>query len=251
MLFAVGGLVLALTIGASLVGIRVGRRMRAGMADPERTELYGVQASLLGLLALLLGFSFAMAQTRFDLRKQLALEETNAIGTARLRAGLIADEPGREIRLLLEEYVAVRVRATRAGDDASLRAALAESERIQGEIWSRARAAAQREPRSLPVSLLVQSLNDVIDSHTKRLTVARNHVPTAVLVMLLLVATIAMGWVGACVGTSARGGGRATTVILSLLISMVVTVIVDLDQPRRGFILVGQTALEELERSFR
>lgn len=78
---------------------------------------------------------------------------------------------------------------------------------------------------------------------------ARNHVPIVVLVMLLLVAAVAMAWVGAAVGIGQRRG-IATPLILSTLISLVVTVIVDLDPPRRGFILVGQSALEELERSW-
>jgi len=250
MLVAVAALVFALTVGAALVGIRVGRRMRASITDVERTQLYGMQASLLGLLALLLGFAFAMAQTRFDLRRSLALDETNAIGTARLRAGLLDDDVGRDLQRLLEEYVRVRVSGLRAGDDASLAAALAASERLQGELWARATVAARRDPRSLPVSLVVQSLNEVIDAHTKRVTVAENHVPTVVLAMLLLVAAAAMAWVGAAVGIGQRRG-TATTLILSTLISLVVTVIVDLDQPRRGFIVVGQSSLDELERSFR
>src|SRR4051812_23455935 len=149
--------VLLLTILASLVGIRIGRRRRATLTESERSQLYGMQASLLGLLALLLGFSFAMSETRYDLRKQLVIDEGNAIGTARLRAAAVPDDPGRDIQRLLQEYVATRLAAYRAPDLAGVHLALGESARLQREIWARASELAKRDPHSLPASLLLQS----------------------------------------------------------------------------------------------
>ena len=239
---------LTLTLLSSLVGIRVGRRMRDSLAESERTQLYGMQASLLGLLALLLGFSFAMAQSRFDLRKQLVIDESNAIGTARLRAGVVGDEGGRDLQRLLDEYVAARLRGYRSRDDAGLQAAIDRSLALQREMWARMTELARERPQSLPVSLLMQALNDVIDLQAKRVAAGRNHVPVPVLLMLLVVAAVTMGWVGAGVGVGVgqrRGTGRA--LILSLLIALVVGVIVDLDQPRGGgLIRISQASLAEL-----
>lgn len=235
-------LVVPLTLVSALVGIRVGRRIRAGLSEGERTQLFGMQASLLGLLALLLGFSFAMAQSRFDLRKQLVIDESNAIGTTRLRAGVVGDG---EMQRLLDDYVGIRLRGYRAPSDLGLDSAIDRSLRLQAELWARMTELARAHPQSLPVSLLMQSVNEVIDLHSKRVAAGRNHVPTPVLVMLLFVAAVTMGWVGAGVGVGNRRG-TSTTVLLSLLISLVVGVIVDLDQPRGGLIRISQQPLADL-----
>jgi hypothetical protein len=241
-------IVLPLTVLAGLVGIRIGRYLRDRTNESERAQLYRIEASLLGLLALLLGFSFAMAGARFDLRKQLLLDETNAIGTARLRAGALHDERGYAIQHLLDEYIATRLRGYRARDDAALHAAIDESVRLQREIWTRVSAITNDRPQSLPAALLMQSTNEVIDLHTKRVAAGRNHVPIVVLLMLLVVAVVTMGWLGASVGISERHG-TMTTVVLSLLIALVVGVIVDLDEPRAGLIRVSPATLVELQRS--
>ncbi|HEY2744713.1 MAG TPA: hypothetical protein VGL86_08825 [Polyangia bacterium] len=238
-------LVLPLTLLSALIGIRIGRRIRGGLGDSERTQLFGVQASLLGLLALLLGFSFAMAETRYDLRKQLVIDESNAIGTARLRAGVIGDERGQKMQQLLDDYVVTRLAGYRAPDDAGLRAAIDRSLQLQRELWARVTELGRERPQSLPVSLLMQSLNEVIDLHTKRVAAGRNHVPAPVLVMLLFVAAVTMGWVGAGAGIGYRRAAP-TTLLLSLLISLVIGVIVDLDQPRGGLIRISQAPLAEL-----
>jgi hypothetical protein len=241
-------LVLPLMVLSALVGIGVGRRIRGDLPDTERAQLYGMQASLLGLLALLLGFSFAMAETRFEMRKQLVVDETNAIGTARLRATVVDDEHGRAIQQLLDDYIATRLAGYQAGDAAGLQAAIDRSLRPQGEMWTRVTAIVRERPQSLPASLLMQALNDVIDLHTKRVAAGRNHVPTSVLVMLLVVAAVTMGWVGAGVGIGNRRG-TVTALLLSLLISLVVGVILDMDAPRAGVIRVTQTTLGDLQRS--
>lgn len=241
-------LVLVLTVLSALVGIRIGRRIRADLTESERAELYGIQASLLGLLALLLGFSFAMAETRYDQRKQLVVDEANAIGTARLRAAVVDDEHGRAIERLLDDYIATRLRGYRSSEEAGLHAALDRSLQLQDELWTHVTAIAHDQPQSLPASLLMQAVNAVIDLHAERVAAGRNHVPAAVLVMLLFVAVVTMGWVGTGVGVSYRRG-VATTLLLSLLVSLVVGVIVDLDSPRAGVIRVTQTTLSDLQRS--
>ena len=243
-------LALALTVLSSLVGLRIGRRLRDGVTDTERAQLYGVQASLLGILALLLGFSFAMGETRYDLRKQLVVEEANAVGTARLRASVIGGARGLELERLLGRYVTVRLEGYRARDAAGLHAALDESERLQRHAWKLASAIAAADPRSLPAALLLESLNQVIDLHAARVAAGRNHIPMVVLFMLLAVAAVAMGWVGAGIGVSSRHG-LGMVLVLSLIVSLVIAVIVDLDQPRSGLVRIDQTTLGDLQRSFR
>jgi hypothetical protein len=247
-LLVVASVALGLTTLASAVGVAVGRRLQSRLSEHERSQLYGIQASLLGLLALLLGFSFGLGQTRYDLRRQLVVDEANAIATSRLRAAAVPDEVGSEIQDLLKAYVDSRVAIARARTIAGIGANLAESERLQREVWSRAARLAKQEPRSIPAGLLLQSLNQMIDLDTERISAARNHIPTAVLGALLLVAIAAMGWVGAGFGSTGRRG-MVTLVILSALIAFVIAVIVDLDQPRSGFIRVSQRPLFDLQRA--
>ena len=112
------GLAFSLSVCASLVGVRIGRRMRATVTDPERTQLFGMEASLLGLLALLLGFSFAMANARFDSRKQLVIEEANAISTARLEtaAYIVFSAPTSAPAAMIEQttYVTKKNKSSRS-----------------------------------------------------------------------------------------------------------------------------------------
>jgi hypothetical protein len=241
--------VLGLTMLAAVIGVRVGRKLQTRLGDTERFQLFGIQASLLGLLALLLGFSFGMGQTRYDVRRRLVVEEANAIGTSRLRAAAVPDPAGSEIQALLRAYLDSRLAIARARTEAGVSASIAESERLQREVWSRAASLAKAEPRSIPAGLLLQSLNEMIDLHASRLGAARNHIPPTVLTALVLVAIAAMGWVGASFGSTGRRG-MATTLILSALIAFVIAVIVDLDQPRTGLIRVSQTPLLDLQRAF-
>jgi hypothetical protein len=241
--------VVGLSMLAAVVGGRIGRKLQARLSDQDRFQLFGVQASLLGLLALLLGFSFAMGQTRYDVRRRLVVDEANAIATSRLRAMAVPDPTGSELRVLLDAYVESRLSIVRVGTDSGIKAAIAESERLQGEIWSRAANLAKAEPRSIPIGLLLQSLNEVIDLHASRLGAARNHIPSTVLAVLIVVAIAALGWVGASFGSIGRRG-TVTTLILSVLIALVVAMIVDLDQPRSGIVRVSQLPLVDLQRSF-
>jgi hypothetical protein len=247
-LIVVAALVLVLTTIAAVVGVHVGRKLQTRLSDAERFQLFGVQASLLGLLALLLGFSFAMGQTRYDARRTLVVAEANAIGTSRLRAAAVPDPTGSEIEALLKAYVDSRLTIVRSRTEASAQAAIADSERLQLEVWSRAANLAKSEPRSVPAGLLLQSLNEMIDLHASRLGAAQNHIPPTVLIALILVAVAAMGWVGAGFGCVGRRG-TVTTLILSTLIAFVITMIVDLDRPRSGLIRVKQTALLDLQRA--
>src|SRR5207342_3877161 len=97
-------------------------------------------------------------------------------------------------------------------------------------------------PRSVPAGLLLQSLNEMIDLHASRLAAARNHIPPTVRAALVLVAIVAMGWVGAGFGSTGHRG-MVTTLMMSALIAFVIAVIVDLDQPRTGLVRISQTPL--------
>jgi hypothetical protein len=248
-LVVIASIVLASTFAAAQLGALIGRTRLSHSNEAERSQLFGIEASLVGLLALLLGFSFAMGETRYDLRRQLVVDEANAIGTSRLRSLAIPDEPGAEVRRLLLKYVDARLAIARAHTNEEFHAAKADGDRLQREVWSVAAAVARQDPRSVPAGLLLQSLNEMIDLDAKRLDASRNHIPFEVLSALILVAAVAMGWVGACFASSGQPSVPAT-LLLCAVIAFVITVIVDLDKPRTGLIRISATPLVDVRQTF-
>ncbi len=236
---------------ATEIGFRCGRVIRTSLEDPAKSELTTLQAAMVGLLALLLAFSFAMAESRFETRRQLVLEEANAIGTTYLRSQALAEPYRTKVAALLREYVADRLRYYAAGiDPERLDEVNRATDRLQTELWSQAMDAINQDSHSIPGGLFISSLNEVIDLHTKRDIARQNHVPEAVLLLLFLVAVLSMGIVGFGCGI---GDWRnlSVTVTMSLIITLVILVIMDLDRPRRGFIRVSQRSMIALQESIK
>ena len=190
-----------------------------------------------------------MAMSRFDVRKQLVLDEANAIGTTYLRAQLFPDPHRQEVSNLLRRYVDVRLEFFEGGNNQKkLKEAKNKTDQLQNQLWSFVTAWGKEEPRSIPMGLFLQSLNDVIDLHAKRVTAMENHVPEIILVLLYFVAMAAIGLLGYGCGV---GGSRnhLINILVPIIIAAVILVIIDLDRPRRGLIKVSQQSMLDLRRS--
>jgi hypothetical protein len=236
---------------ATELGFRRGRVIRGKLEDPAKSELTTLQGAMVGLLSLLLAFSFAMAESRFETRRQLVLEETNAIDTTYLRSQALEEQYRTKVVTLLREYVANRLKYYAAGiDPEKLDEVNKQTDQLQTELWSQAMDAINKDPHSIPAGLFISSLNEVIDLHLKRDIARQNHVPEAVLLLLFLVAILAMGIVGFGCGI---GDWRnlSVTVTMCLIITLVVLVIMDLDRPRRGSIRVSQQSMANLQDSIK
>jgi hypothetical protein len=183
----------ALLIGFAETGFRIGYRYHGHVDEPSRGQVTTMEGAVLGLLGLLIGFTFAMTVSRYDLRKQLVLAEANAIGTTYLRAGFLPEPRGSEARDLLRRYVDVRLEFYRAGvDKRRMDVALDRGKQLQGELWTRASAVARDDAHSIPAGLFIQALNETIDLDAKRVAALENHVPDTVWVLVLMVAALAM-----------------------------------------------------------
>ncbi|MGH7674674.1 MAG: hypothetical protein ACREMV_05320, partial [Gemmatimonadales bacterium] len=181
-----GGMLLFLELGRRLAVVR-----RATSPDGGGQGLGAVEGAMFGLMGLLLAFTFSGAAGRFDARRHLIVEEANAIGTAYLRLDLLPPAAQPALRELFRRYVDTRRAADRALPD--LPAAQAELDRaaaLQGEIWSRAVAAAQTTPTTAATMLLVPALNAMIDISTTRPMAARMHVPPLVFALLGVLALV-------------------------------------------------------------
>lgn len=225
-------------------GYRLGR-LRARQAHEMEMPVGEMVASTLGLLAFILGFTFGLAASRFDAKRQLLVDEANAIGTTYLRAEMLPE--GRDgIQVLLREYVDVRLEAIKPDQ---LTRSIRRSEELQRKLWDVTVPIAKKNPDSIVVGLFVQSLNEVIDLHTKRLTAGlRNRIPFAIWAALYGIAVFsfaAMGYHSGLTGTS-----RSLVIIfVAFAFSVVIVLIADLDRSQEGVLNVSQQALIDLRQS--
>jgi hypothetical protein len=151
-----------------------------------------VQAALLTLSAFVLGLSFSQASGRFDARRALSVNEANAIGTAWLRANQLDPPDAREFRQILTADTAARLKAYAAPQDARLNQVTTEqADHDQQQLWTIASTAMREHESSLGVSLLMQSVNTLIDTISQQRQSLASHVPTAIIVLTLCLVTLA------------------------------------------------------------
>ncbi len=215
-------------------------RARLGEADPP--DLGATLGGLLGLLALLLAFTFGMAGERFDWRKTLLVEEANAIGTSWLRADLLPEPQATQARQVLRAYTQARldlaVSSTRA-------AAITRSEKLQSELWGITRDAAAAAPTPT-VALFVAAVNEVIDMHGRRVQAAlRNRIPPTIFATLFGVAVLVLAASGYASGLT-REKNVLASLLLALVLAVVITLILDLDRPFEGLLTVSQQAMVDV-----
>jgi hypothetical protein len=238
------GFTLAFVFLAITAGMRLGILTKARTGGGE--SVGPVVGATLGLLAFILAFTFNMTANRFDLRKQLFLEEINVIDTAYLRAGLLPQPYAEDVRSLLRDYVDLHVRYLREPE--ILTEALAESETILGRLWSSVEKLAAGHQPTMYQSLFIQSLNQVIDSHGKRVIVGLQYrIPGTIWFGLYAVAALAMLTVGYQFGQSSQRH-VIVSVILAMTFSVVIMLIADLDRASEGTVQLDMQALYDLQQ---
>ena len=243
----ISGILFASMLIAIEVGYLLGRCNEARINESSRTHVGAIQASLLGVLALLLGFTFSLSLQRFDNRSQAVVDEANAIGTSYLRAQLLPAAMRPEVQTLLRHYVDLRVKAGAISLDKEEQrdVMIAKTNKVLDDLWGYARRAAEEDGRPMTAGLFIQSVNDLIDSYGRRDAALNRHVPELVLFLLYGTFLLTGGVVGYAAGV---GGHRPSfvTYILVMLIVVLTFIIVDLDRPRRGLIRVSQNSLIDL-----
>lgn len=230
-----------------VIGHKLGQRRKAQIDQASIAHIAGLQNALLGLLALLFGFSIAMSLTRFETRKDLVLAEANAIGTAYLRAQVLPEQQRDEVFSLLRSYAKVRLDFFDAGiDETRLQTANSQASKIRRQLWAEAISSSKASTNPVMVGLFIQSLNDVIDISEKRQVALENHVPETVIGLLFLVSVAGLGFIGYSTGlTGVRH--HTSTAVFAILVALVLLVILDIDRPRRGLIQVSQSSMIRLQ----
>ncbi len=244
--FLIIAMLLVLLLIAAEIGFRRGRAIRNKIEESARSHYWTLQGGAMGLLALLLAFTFSMSVTRYETRKQLLIDEADAIGTVSLRSRMLPEPSRSEIKALLDKYVACRLdNYLMAQDEQQAATANLGCTRILNQLWSLAVEVVAKNPVPVPAGMFVSSLNDLMGVAAKRDAARANHVPQPVLVFLLLVTILTVGLAGYGCGLGNRRHFAATTT-LCVLLSMVILVTIDLDRPRRGLIRIDQSPMLEL-----
>ena len=238
-------------LGALEAGRRLRRwRARGGGADGGPGAV-AVESAIFALLGLLIAFTFTGAASRLDVRRDLARDEANAIGTAWLRLDLLRAPDRLVLREKFRDYLQARIDTHRSFPDvAAAKALLARAAGLQQEIWSLAIAAAERDGRVYVWTLVVPALNAMFDAATSRVNAVRMHVPWVILGLLAGLALLASLLAGyGMVATSGRDWMHMIT--FSAVIAITLYVIVDLEFPRVGLIRidVADEVLLDLRRS--
>ncbi|MCF6153644.1 MAG: hypothetical protein E3K36_00005 [Candidatus Brocadia sp.] len=186
-----------------------------------------------------------MSLSRYDLRKQLVLEEANAIGTTYLRAQLLPEPHRTEISGLLRQYIDARIEGIQPG---KFHDAIVKSERLHNQLWLRAVDISKKVSSPMIVSLFLNSLNEMIDLHAKRLDAFENCVPQIVLLLLFICGamTILVTGYGCGLGNQRNFVPAA---MMSVVLVVIILVIMDFDRPREGFIKVSQHSMIRLQQS--
>ena len=232
------------------LGYRFGQAYHRRNPDVASGDSGGVQGAVLGLLGLLLGFTFAMAVGRYDARYALTVNEANSIGTTWLRADFLPGQQRAEARDLLTRYAELKSLATSTLDQSSeMREIRKEIGGIQRKLWSLATKVAADTPTPV-IASFITTLNETIDFDASNLTAMRNRVPAAVWLLLLVVASSG-AWVS---GYGCGLAGLRSTfgqIIFPILIGIVITLISDIDRPQKGVIGINKEPINNLLESMR
>jgi hypothetical protein len=214
-------------------------------ADLVKANLSAINGMLLGLLGLLLAFSFSMSNSRFDSRRELVIAETNAIGTVILRSRALSDSMRDVLAPILRSYVEERIMFYQSGMDLPtvLRHMLT-ADSLGQVIWSHTAAYAKVDPALTEVSKIIPAENDMIDITLTRRAAGEATIPDSIMYFLFFL----------CLGSAFllgydHHGPINWTIVLGFALTLSATVftIIDLDRPRSGLIRMDKPNERMLE----
>lgn len=245
-LIYIGLIMLAVLLMMLEAGYRIGLKRRNSWLETETGGGTLALSSMFALLGLILAFTYASGVSRFEARKVAVIEEANALETAFLRAGLIAEPGSTALQEAIFNYAKTRVvtkghRISNAEGEEILKNTL----QAQDQLWpTLEKALLQAKPGAIEGGL-VAAMNNVLDMHTVRLAAVLDKLPTAVIWMLVFISSTTIAVTGFNAGLSGKIS-RWRTTALALTIIGVMLMIIDFDRPRDGFIQVSNYSLNAI-----
>jgi hypothetical protein len=233
----VGGVVLAHELG-----FRLGSLGRSTDDTLDR-QVTLVQGSTAALVAFLIGFTFSGAASRFIDRLDLIVKESNALGTAYLRADTIAEPQRSALKAALKEYTGDRVQLLSDIERDQIVALLAKVDGLHQRMW---KSAIEGTRDNAPLmAVVLPPLNEVIDLHAEHLSLARRSLPLPIMVVLLGAVAISVGLIGFGNGRKGRRFSLLDSVY-GVVLAVALWMIIDLDYPGLGVLRVGNRPVVEV-----
>jgi len=233
-------LLLSARVGGSIL------RAYRGLEEVEREDFGTVLAATLTLLGLIIGFSFSMAISRYDQRKNLEEAEANAIGTEYVRADLLPAADAAKVRALLVDYLDQRLLFYTTRDEQQLATITARTALLQTALWNAVTAPATAQPTPI-AALAVAGMNDVLNSQGYTQAAWWNRIPLAAWALMLAIAVCGNLLLG--YGAHKTNAVRVLLLVLPLVVSISFFLIADIDSPRGGVIRVNPQNLRSLVTS--
>ena len=219
-------------------------RRRRALKDEEREDFNVVQAATLTLLGLIIGFSFSMSISRYDLRKNYEEAEANAIGTEYVRAGLMPDADAVGVRAQLRRYLDLRILFYHTRSDQELGQVNSETGRLQAEMWSSVQVGALAQPTPV-LALAASGMNDVLNSQGYTQAAWWNRIPSAAWSLMALIALVS----NLLLGYRERRTGLLVLLVVPIVTSIAFFLIADIDSPSGGVIRVSAQNLLAVSQS--
>jgi len=226
---------------------RTGLHLSARLDEDDHLDLGVILTAALTLLGLIVGFTFSMAVTRYDQRKNLEAEEANAIGTEMARVGLLPAPEAGEVRDLLRRYLSERMAFYATRDRHELQQIKATTARTQADLWSAVQTYATGQP-SVLTALVVSGMNDILNSQGFIQAAFWNRIPGAAWVLMAVIAICCNALLGFTARHREEKAKRFT--ILPLIVATAFFLIADIDSPRGGVVRIHPENLEDVCRSW-
>jgi hypothetical protein len=223
------------------IGVAIRRKI---LHEDAQHDLDFVIGAILTLLGLLIGFSFSMATSRYDQRKNYEEEEANAIGTEYLRVEFLPQTDAAKIKSLLAKYLDQRIEYYEVRDQRRLSEVDSETTQLQDQMWSQVQAAAAANPTPV-MATVVTGMNDVLNRQGYTQAAWWNRLPVPAWGLMAAISVVC----SALVGFAARFPKGILFLILPLAVSISFLLIADIDSPRGGLIRVNPQNLISLQKS--
>jgi hypothetical protein len=228
-------------------GFFLGKKEIKVKEEGHSSRISNIQAGLMGLLGVMLAFSFSLSSQRFEERRKLVIQESMSIGTAYFRAGLLPDSLKNELRPLLKEYINQRINYYKSGNTLEkMREVQSKSKHIQVQIWAKTAILGKQSP-NLNTNITILALNPMIDISENISSSFQSHVPTFILIVLILIATCTVLIIGYSHGLSADKN-LTFMMILNIILCSILLLIMDLDSPNTGILQTDIYSLLQLKQ---
>jgi hypothetical protein len=220
------------------------REKRPRLKETNREDFQFIIGATLTLLGLIVAFTFSMAVSRYDQRKNYEEQEANAIGTEYVRASQLPPADAAKVHALLRSYLEERILDYKTRNERELLQINARTAQLQTEMWSAASTSVAALPSPM-ATFVLGGMNDVLNSQGYTQAAWRNRIPIEAWMLLIIISIFC----NVLIGYDAPEKSAFFLLILPIFLSVSLFLIADIDSPRRGIILVEPQNLESLAQS--